>query len=476
MQKGLLVNSCRYFVTQIYNYSILPHHDAILTHLEEHQRTIDLDPRGSGKTRIGDIGYATWRAAVDPNIRILIVSDTDTHAVRFLGTIKTALRYSQKIKQYFGEQVGEKWTDHEIVLKGRTKILTEATITALGMYSGAVTSGHYDIIIADDLVNLENSRTEGSRERARVWFKETLLPTLIPGGEIHVLGTRYHYLDMYQMVIDELKYDALVQPAITVDEDGTEHSIWEEYMPLDDRTTAAGEITQGLRSLREDLGSVIFSLQYQNDVELMKEGNIFHFDWFRYYEVQEIDGEDWAVCDDGVKVRIKDMPKFGGVDPAVSEKTSADYFALCINGVDQKSKRNFVLDMVQGRFTYLQRGRLIMDKWEQWSPRVIGIEDNASQLEFVQRIKQTYPKIRIKRKTTVHDKTSRAYNRAGLVENGKVFVRRSHHKFVEQCTTMPDGDHDDMFDAWDMALYVSNTAGGMLSQSQSRFGAKTYGR
>ena len=176
----LLKVSPAYFIKTIFGYRIDEPHWNILKHYEQSQQTLDLAPRGCGKTRIGNIGYSAWKAVNNPNVRILIVSDTDTHAVRFLNTTKAVLESHPKIRQYYGDLKGDKWTDHEIVLKTRTdKTLTEATISAMGMYSGAVTTGHYEVIIADDLINFENSRTEGQRERAKEWFKTTLVPTLL---------------------------------------------------------------------------------------------------------------------------------------------------------------------------------------------------------------------------------------------------------------------------------------------------------
>jgi predicted phage terminase large subunit-like protein len=478
-QKALLVSSLRYCVTKVFGYVIAEHHERIIRHLEDRQATLDLCPRGSGKTRIGTIGYAAWRALQNPDLRILIVSDTDDHAVRFLGTIKSAFESSPLVTAAFGKLEGEKWTDHEITLAGRTAILTEATITALGMYSGAVTSGHYDIIIADDLVNFKNSRTEGLRNTAKEWFRSTLLPTLIPGGEIHVLGTRYHYLDLYQMVIDELGYDTLVQPAIVVDEEGRERSIWEAYMPLEDRTGPDGKTTDGLRTVREDLGSVHFGLQYQNDVALLKEGEIFHYEWFRYYDVEHDDeGEAWAVCDDGYRVRVRDLAKFGGVDPATSKRDTADFFTFAVNGVERgvspKLRRYFLLDMVRGKFTLQKRRQIVRDKAAQWDLRVTGIEDNGAQEDFVTGVREEHPSIRIQAVTTVNDKVSRAYNRAGIVEAGKVFVRRSMAGFVEELVAMPDGEHDDQFDSWDMALFVSRMSGAAVLTARPLPGGKTY--
>lgn len=478
-QKAIIASSLRYCVTKVFGYIIAEHHERIIRHIEERQETLDLCPRGSGKTRIGTIGYAAWRALQNPDLRILIVSDTDTHAVRFLGTIKSAFEQSPIVREAFGSLVGPKWTDHEITLAGRTAILTEATITALGMYSGAVTSGHYDIIICDDLVNLENSRTEAGRERAKEWFRSTLLPTLIPGGEIRVLGTRYHYLDLYQMVLDELGYDTLVQPALIVDEDGRERSIWEAYMPLEDRVGADGKTTKGLRTIKEDLGSVHFGLQYQNDVALLKEGEIFHYEWFRYYDVEHDDeGEAWAICDDGYRVRIKDLAKFGGVDPAVSKADAADFFTMAVTGIEagiaEKLRRYFLLDMVKGKFTLQKRRQIVRDKNAQWGLRVTGIEDNAAQADFISSLKEEFPEVRVTARTTVHDKTSRAYNRAGIVEAGKVFVRRTMAGFVEELVAMPDGAHDDQFDGWDMSLRVSRMSGAAVLTRRPLPGAKTY--
>ncbi|MDY6967001.1 MAG: hypothetical protein SVM80_13770, partial [Halobacteriota archaeon] len=310
-EKDILIHSPELLTRRVYGYRISDPHQNILDHIDAHQSTLDLAPRGIGKTRVLTIGWVTWKVINNPDLRILIVSDTDGHAVRFLKTIKTALEVSDTIKNYYGDLRGDTWTDHEITLSGRSKIFTEATITAHGMYSGAVTSGHYDIIIADDLINFDNSRTEGQRERAKDWFKTTLLPTLLTDGEIHVLGTRYNPQDLYQFVIDELGYDVQIQRAIG--EDGT--SICEWLLPLNDKIIN-GKIHEGLTTKREKLGSIIFDLQYQNDVELMKTGKIFKYSYFQFYD---------------------ELPStsavYMGIDPAISKKSTADYFALCAIGI-----------------------------------------------------------------------------------------------------------------------------------------------
>ena len=107
---------------------------------------------------------------------------------------------------------------------------------------------------------------------------------------------------------------------------------------------------------------------------------------------------------------------------------------------------------------------------------IIGIEDVAFQKEFVQRIRQTYPYMRVKEVKTTKDKVSRAYGRSGLVQNGKVFVKKGMADFVEELCIMPDGAHDDQFDAFDFAIAVSESAQGGAKSTPLPNSGKWTGR
>lgn len=482
-ERDLILSSCRYAIAAIYGYQIAPHHDRILSHIESAPETLDLAPRGSGKSRIGTIGYITWRILRDRNLRVLLVSDTERHAERFLRTIADGLAYAPAVQRNFGEVKGPKWGSKEITLAGRTQILSEASVTAIGAYSGAATSGHYDLIVADDLVNFTNSRTEGLRETLIDWFKLTLYPTLIPGGELHALGTRYHYLELYQTLIDELGFDTQVQRAIEVDPaTGSDVSIWEAYMPIGDRLDpATGDVlVKGLTTLRDELGSVTFGLQYQNDVELLKAGAIFRMGWFRYYDIDEDPmGRPYIVVSEPGRdiadpLFITDLEIYAGCDPAFSERDTADYFTIVVIGRHKATGRYYLLDIIRERPTYEGRVDRITEIWDRWRPRVIAIEDVGGQKEFVQRVKKTHPYIRIKAISTGTDKVSRAWTRSGLVENGRIYVRRDRHQiFTEELCLMPDGAHDDLFDGFDLALEAAGVPRtGMIITQQK--GADRY--
>jgi predicted phage terminase large subunit-like protein len=245
-------------------------------------------------------------------------------------------------------------------------------------------------------------------------------------------------------------------------------------MPLHDRPGRSGKIIDGLTTIREKAGTVIFNLQYQNDVELMKRGDIFHYDWFKWYSLEtREDGQTYILRDDGIEIPVSRLEIYGGIDPAVGEGDRNDYFAVGIIGMDRATQDYYLLDIYKARLSYDQRARIVDGKFQQWHPRIFGIEDVGFQKEFVQRIRKTFPYIRVKEIKTDKDKVSRAYGRSGLVENGKIFVKKGMHDFVEELCIMPDGAHDDQFDAFDFAMQSSGAVqSGMKTTTMA--GSKKY--
>lgn len=452
-EKLLIESSCRYFARTIFGYTINTHHDKILSHYEKN-KTLDLAPRGSGKSSIGTESYVAWRALNNPDLRILIVSDTDNHAEDFLLSIKNAFQKSPEIKKHWGDII-ESDTVDSIVLRGRTTYTKEPTIFASGAH-GKVTSYHYDLIICDDLVTFDNSRTETPRERMKTWFKMTLLPTLLPGGEIHVLGTRYHHQDLYQMLIDDLKYDPQTQQAITII-DSEERSIWEDFLPLDDIKDAAGEvIVEGLRTKREQLGAIVFALQYQNDTDLMTKGEIIQIDWFRYYDLQTINGIDCVVPEGEEAIPITDLQIYAGVDPSLGKNETSAYFAIYTLGKHRPTNRIFTLAIERGRYSYDLRRSKVNDNFKQWHPRITNIENIAFQSDYIDSLRERYPYIRIKdTNTSTSDKVSRAWSISGIIHAGKFYVRKNMTIFITELCLMPESEFTDQLDACYLALEAS---------------------
>lgn len=438
---------CKYITCR----SLQPLHASIIHNVSDNQASMDLAPRGHGKSTIGDVDFCITKVLRNPDIRIMIGSKTQTQASAFLKEIRTHFEQNVNLIRIFGDWKKSRdnvWNDKEFTVNRRTVIKKEATVSALGA-SGAVVSKHFDIIIGDDLVGFENARTEAQRKVLKEWFYSSLYPTLEPDGEIHILGTRYSPMDLYEDLIKSRNYKVNVQQAITV-KDGQEYSLWESKFSL-----------EKLRSIREEAGLIIFNMQYQNNTELAK-GKIFKYKYFKHFEEYDIDY-------DLNRVRVKVLDSQGvpywipvriymGADLAISEDETSnnDYFVLTVIGVD-KNKNVYVLDYLKERLTFNAQLNAILDYGKNKFPMVerIGVETVQYQKSLAQEIRRLslLPVINIQ---TSKDKVTRAMRRSALFENGKVWFRIGMDDLEECLLLFPEVDHDDLFDGLDFALTVAD--------------------
>ena len=438
---------CKYITCR----SLQPLHASIIHNVSDNQASMDLAPRGHGKSTIGDVDFCITKVLRNPDIRIMIGSKTQTQASAFLKEIRTHFEQNVNLIRIFGDWKKSRdnvWNDKEFTVNRRTMIKKEATVSALGA-SGAVVSKHFDIIIGDDLVGFENARTEAQRKVLKEWFYSSLYPTLEPDGEIHILGTRYSPMDLYEDLIKSKNYKVNVQQAITV-KDGQEYSLWESKFSL-----------EKLRSIREEAGLIIFNMQYQNNTELAK-GKIFKYKYFKHFEEYDID-YDLNI----VRVKVLDSQGvpywipvriYMGADLAISEDETSnnDYFVLTVIGVD-KNKNVYVLDYLKERLTFNAQLNAILDYGKNKFPMVerIGVETVQYQKSLAQEIRRLslLPVINIQ---TSKDKVTRAMRRSALFENGKVWFRIGMDDLEECLLLFPEVDHDDLFDGLDFASTVAD--------------------
>lgn len=438
---------CKYITCR----SLQPLHASIIHNVSDNQASMDLAPRGHGKSTIGDVDFCITKVLRNPDIRIMIGSKTQTQASAFLKEIRTHFEQNVNLIRIFGDWKKSRdnvWNDKEFTVNRRTVIKKEATVSALGA-SGAVVSKHFDIIIGDDLVGFENARTEAQRKVLKEWFYSSLYPTLEPDGEIHILGTRYSPMDLYEDLIKSKNYKVNVQQAITV-KDGQEYSLWESKFSL-----------EKLRSIREEAGLIIFNMQYQNNTELAK-GKIFKYKYFKHFE-------EYGIDYDLNRVRVKVLDSQGvpywipvriymGADLAISEDETSnnDYFVLTVIGVD-KNKNVYVLDYLKERLTFNAQLNAILDYGKNKFPMVerIGVETVQYQKSLAQEIRRLslLPVVNIQ---TSKDKVTRAMRRSALFENGKVWFRIGMDDLEECLLLFPEVDHDDLFDGLDFALTVAD--------------------
>ena len=410
---------------EVLGYTLEPFHHDILRFQFQNDQGLILAPRGFGKTTIGTIGKIVFEILKDPNISILLASRVTGNAEDMLKEVRGHFEDNEKFKRIFGSLVGKGWYSRQITVANRTKVAKEPTVNTVGSDSGVV-GKHYDLVICDDLVDEENSRTEHMRVHVRKWFYMSLLPTVKPGARMWVIGTRYHFDDMYGYLIDhEFKDRFLHIPAL--DENG--RSIWEARFS-----------TKILLERKGAMGTVIFNAQYMNDVEMMK-GEVFQPEWCPLIHPEN--------APDFIK------GTYVGVDLAIGDESKHDFYVRAVIGVDAELNI-YVIDVLMKHLTFHQQTSDIRMALMEHQPIRSGIEANNYQRAQYQNVKKEEPDFHLIPITTKVDKMTRAWRATKYFEAGRVYFYSTLENMRDLLVRFPDAKGSkDLFDALDMAISVA---------------------
>lgn len=409
-----------------------------------------LMPRGHLKSTLGTISFAIYQILRNPNVRILIANQVWDLSRSFLREIKEQLEKSQ-LKYMYGDFVSAKWNEDEIIVRQRTKPLKEPTIKTAGIESEQ-TGGHFDIIILDDLVGLQNSQTPEQRDKAKR-FRRTMINLLDPkskDGMIFEIGTRWSLDDTFSEILEkELKYyDVMIRKVVETGKDGRPALIFpkhfakkfderrKDWVFVDDPTCM-----DYIDHLKASMPLDEFSAQYLNE-PFSSEKQLFKPEMFKY----------WNTRPEGLYVCMT-------IDLAISEARSADDTAIVVTGMD-KDWKLYILDYLKGKWRPSDVVNNIFEVRGKWKPHVVGMETNGFQRtlklaceEEMRKRKDHFPIEEIKTGPE-RSKENRIKSLEPFYREGRV----SHAAWMKgkdlevQLQTFPKARHDDVIDSLSMAL------------------------
>jgi predicted phage terminase large subunit-like protein len=292
------------FARTVLRYSLLqedPHHAWCRELDKRHKRSLWLEPRYTYKTTVFTKAYPIWRLLREPNLRILIVNATAENAERFLSEIVGHYLRNKRLRDVYRLAYGLEPLDplaaktKSIVLKTRTKNFSEPSIRTIGAL-GNLVSAHYDLIIVDDLCNIDDRERPAIREKKKRWFQD-LVSVLTPEGELVVVGTHWHFDDVYSFIINELN------PQLP---DESKYYIQRESCYTDDGSPRFPHILskERLDAFRIEKGQLLFASQYLNQ-PIPTEHQIFKLEALHKVPKSEINlqrAEAFAFCDPSLGV------------------------------------------------------------------------------------------------------------------------------------------------------------------------------
>jgi hypothetical protein len=167
-------------------------------------------PRGTFKTSLACVAYPIWLMIRNPNIRILLDSETWTLSSLSLREIKAHVK-SEAFLSVFPNWKITLDNVSQMTISARTIPKKEPTITSSGIGAGK-TGQHFDVVIADDLNSPINSLKPELAEQVVSHYRY-YTSLLDPGGTKVVIGTRYSEHDLIGFILRNEVNDAVPEPS-----------------------------------------------------------------------------------------------------------------------------------------------------------------------------------------------------------------------------------------------------------------------
>ncbi len=203
---------------------------AILAHIE------------AGKTT-QLIGRVLWELGRNPNLRIVIGSETDGKAVQILSVIKNYIENSAALRRVFptlrrSPVVSDPWTKHAITVARRVSGSKDPSVKVVGVGRGSVMGSRIDILILDDTLSFRNSRTREQRAILKSWYQQNFASRITRQGRIWAVNTAYDPDDLIQWLSKKRGWAKVIFPV--ANDNG--HSTWPSRWSLERIALAEEEL------------------------------------------------------------------------------------------------------------------------------------------------------------------------------------------------------------------------------------------
>lgn len=339
---------------------------------------------------------------------------------------------------------------------------------------GALTGRGFDVGIIDDPVK-DRMEADSAVYRERVWNWYTgvfYTRRSGPNARIIIIQTRWHDDDLSGRLLradaahEGDDWEVLELPAVAKsgkraagDNRKEGAALWPELFD-----------EKALLKTAKQIGSRDWQALYQQN-PMLDGGNVFKREWFREYRLdrstlpESVRG-GWCVSErapisetpgvaaqlgrvDVVRIDAAALMRFITVDPALTEKESADYSVVDVWGFDSERGDLYLLDHWRDQVSSPDLLDKIGDQLNAWRCVRVYVESVAFQkslIQFADRLDWPVTELVADR-----DKLARAYAAAPLVEQGRVYVPTSAEwwpTLQHELLTFPQSDRKDQVDSF----------------------------
>lgn len=242
--RAILVELCREDINTFAEYVLrdeesgeriqqLDFHVQIQHALDRHKRIVVMAHPESGKTNQLAVARVLWELGRNPNLRVMIVGNTQEGAKKSLQSIKKYIEKSEELHLVFPElQRGDLWQDVALTVQ-RPAYSRDPSVQAVGYGSNNVLGSRVDLMIFDDLLNMEVTSTEAQRRKVSRWVRTTALSRCTREARVAFLTNAWHPRDLSQELVKERGWHLIKRPIRVPANDNGQRlvSVWPERWP-----------------------------------------------------------------------------------------------------------------------------------------------------------------------------------------------------------------------------------------------------
>lgn len=429
-------------------------------------------PRGHAKSAYLSNIFPVHQIVYNKRHFILIVSETDSMAQKFLEWVANQLKYNVKLREDFGVLLHENKMANEKDNKTEFETVTGIKVqsASMGKQLRGARHGAYrpDLVILDDLESSKNTNTKELRDKNLHWFNSVIMPI----GDITrtayiYMGTLVHGQGLLPAVLNRSDFKGKIYSAVVSEPESPE--LWEEIDKMLRNTENPNreqdaelfyydhkeDMDAGVETLWADrfpyfelmkikvnVGSRAFGSEYLNrptddDSAVFKRGYIQFFD-----------DKDLFYADG----RRVNLDIYGFWDIAIGKNDRSDYNAIVTIGRDRRTGIIYVLDAWAGKVPMHKALEVAVQKIHEYGHTIFGVETIQAQYDMYRQLRERLVKegcyrTRVLAVNPRGKKEDRIEQLEPLVEQGAIRFKRSQRLMLEMLEQFPLHDNDDLPDA-----------------------------
>ena len=385
---------------------------------------------------------------------VLIVSDTVTQAVQFLGDIKKELLDNDDLRALFSVSSFPKDTEDDLIVEmedGYTfRIQAKGSEQKLRGLKWA--NLRPDLVIGDDMENDEIVMNKDRRMKFKRWFYGALIPCISSSGKIRIVGTILHLDSLLENLMPGSQLAHHKGHKMLVQEDLKEFAL--NKLPW--------------KSVKYRAHTDDFKLLLWPEMKSAEDFRIQKEDYVRQgladVYSQEMLNIPLDITDtffkktDFIPMKPEDQKKkfvyYATCDLAVSQAQRADYSAFVVGGMDDEG-RLYCKHVIKERMDALEIVDTILMIQKIYKPVLFGLEQGTIQKAIGPYLNEEM----LKRGEFINtvllkpsgDKLTRARSIQARMRSGACKFDKDadwYQGFEDELLRFPRDKHDDQVDAW----------------------------